>query len=62
MLRFAGVHAASAFLDYERIYVERGGKVYAGYQTKPSHSAAFRPNVEATNALFTQLGLATVTP
>ncbi|MBS0454132.1 MAG: hypothetical protein JSS14_22745 [Proteobacteria bacterium] len=62
VLRLAGVPAVAAFLDYERIYVERGGKVYAGYQSKPSHSTAFRLNVEATNALFTQLGVATITP
>ena len=62
VLRLAGVPAVAAYLDYERIYVERGGKVYAGYQSKPSHTAAFRLNVEATDALFSRLGLATITP
>ena len=62
VLRLSGVPAAAAFLDYERVYVERGGKVYVGYQSKLSHSAVFRLNLEATHAMFTQLGIPAVSP
>ncbi|HSV58737.1 MAG TPA: hypothetical protein VLJ19_07570, partial [Variovorax sp.] len=54
--------AAAAPLDYERIYVERGGKVYYGYQSKKASRQSTRLNLPAANALFGQLGIAPVTP
>ena len=51
-----------AALGYERLFVERAGKVHFGYKNRlaPVNSARF--NTTASNALLTQLGLATVQP
>ena len=49
-------------LTYSRVFVERGGKVYWGYQDKPSTYQRARLNLTAANALFTQLGIGAVTP
>jgi len=49
-------------LTYNRVFVERGGKVYWGYQDKPSTYQRARLNLTAANALFTQIGIPTVTP
>ena len=54
--------AQTAALTYNRVFVERGGKVYWGYEDKPSTSQRARLNLEAANALFTQIGIPTVTP
>lgn len=48
--------------NYERLFVERGGKVYFGFQTRPSTSIVARLNTQAGNALLTQLGLPTGSP
>ena len=55
VMRLAGVPAAAAQLNYNRIFVERGGKVYFGFRTKLTVNHSVRPNAEATDALFTQL-------
>ena len=52
----------TATLTYNRVFVERGGKVYWGYQDKPSTYQRARLNLTAANALFTQIGIPTVTP
>lgn len=52
----------AAALDYERIFVERGGKVYYGYQSKLASRPSTRLNLTAANALFDQLGIPAVTP
>jgi len=54
--------AQAATLTYNRVFVERGGKVYWGYQDKPGTYQRARLNLGATNALFTQIGLPVVTP
>ncbi len=62
ILKLNNPPAEAASLSYERVVVERGGKVYWGYQDKPSTFQRARLNLEATNALFTQIGIPTVTP
>lgn len=44
-------------LNYNRIFVERGGKVHFGYKTKPSVANTARLNLTGTNALLAQLGI-----
>jgi len=44
-------------LNNTRVFVERGGLVYAGYQNKPNVANNARLNGIAANALLTQLGL-----
>lgn len=48
----------TAALDYNRVFVERGGHVYYGYQFKPAVYNSARLNIIGTNALLTQLGIA----
>ena len=47
----------AALLNYNRVFVERGGFVYMGYQSKPLVTNAARMNTVAATALLTQLGL-----
>jgi trimeric autotransporter adhesin len=54
--------AQAAALTYNRLFVERGGKVYYGYQDKQVASSVARMNITAAGALFTQLGLPAVDP
>ena len=49
-------------LTFQRVFVERGGKVYFGYQNKTGIINVARLNLTATNALFTRLGLPPVDP
>jgi hypothetical protein len=49
-------------LNYQRVFVERGGKVYLGYQNKPIPAFTARMNTPATSALFGQLGLPLADP
>ena len=44
-------------LTYNQVYVERGGAVYYGYQSKLTVSNRARLNLVATTALLKQLGL-----
>ncbi|MBE2263231.1 MAG: hypothetical protein IAE92_10850 [Burkholderiaceae bacterium] len=62
VLKLNNPPAQTAALTYNRVFVERGGKVYWGYEDKPSTSQRARLNLEAANALFTQIGIPTVTP
>ena len=57
VMRFAGVPAAATTLTYNRIFVERGGKVYYGYHDKLRVDNAVRLNAQGMDALFAQLGL-----
>lgn len=61
-LSFTGLPAQTAALTYNRVFVERGGHVYFGYQNKPNASNTARLNLTATNALFTKLAIAPVDP
>jgi hypothetical protein len=54
--------AQAASLGYGRIFVERGGKVYFGYKSKPITTSTARLNLAGANALFTQLGIPSVDP
>jgi len=49
-------------LTYNRVFVERGGLIYFGYQSKPTVTNRARLNLVAGNAMLTQLGLSTVDP
>lgn len=49
-------------LTYERVFVERGGKVYWGYKDKLIPYNRARLNLKATNALFQQIGIPLITP
>lgn len=46
-------------LDYNRVFVERGGKVYFGYQESVVANKAVRLNLAAMSSVAAQLGLAT---
>ena len=52
----------TAALNYNRVFVERGGRVYFGFQSKPAVYNTARLNVIGANALLTQLGMATEDP
>jgi hypothetical protein len=47
----------AASLNYNRVFVERGGLIYLGYQSKPTVTNKARLNAVASTALLTQLGL-----
>ncbi len=47
----------AAALTYNRVFVERGGHVYYGYQAKPIVNSTARLNGVATDALLTRLGV-----
>ncbi len=57
VLRLTNAPAAAAPLAYNRIFVERGSKVYYGFRSKLTVNHSVRPNAEATDALLSQLGL-----
>lgn len=57
MLRFANVPATASTLVDNRLFVERGGKVYYGYRDKLRVDHAVRLNTEAMDALLGQLNL-----
>ncbi|MDO8251253.1 MAG: hypothetical protein Q7T78_16245 [Rhodoferax sp.] len=44
-------------LTFTKVFVERGGLIYSGYQNKPVVSNSARLNTIAATALLTQLGL-----
>lgn len=54
--------AEAVGLSYERIFVERAGAVYYGYRSKPSVQTTTRLNLDAANALFTQIGIPAIAP
>ncbi len=47
-------------LSYAKVFVERGGLVYSGYQNKPFVYNSARLDLTGLNALFSQLGLPAV--
>lgn len=62
VLKLANVPSQAATLTYDRVFVERGGKVYGGYQDKLGSHQRARLNLQATNALFEQIGIPRITP
>jgi trimeric autotransporter adhesin len=58
VMRIAGLPAnAASLLTYNRIFVERAGKVQYGSRSKPALTNSIRPNKEATDALFAALSM-----
>jgi len=57
VMTFSNPPAQAAPLNYNRVFVERGGYVYYGYQSKPIVGISARLNTAAANAFLTQLGL-----
>lgn len=57
VMTFNNLPSQSAPLTFTRVFVERGGLVYAGFQVKPIVSNSARLNSEGSTALMTQLGL-----
>ncbi|HOW50033.1 MAG TPA: hypothetical protein PLB26_20510, partial [Rubrivivax sp.] len=57
VLRLANVPAAAASLNYSRILVERGGKVYYGFRDKLTPTHQLRLNGDGADALLAALGL-----
>lgn len=57
VMRFANVPAAATTLTYNRLFVERGGKVYYGYRDKLRVDHTVRLNAEGMDALLGQLNL-----
>lgn len=49
-------------LNYERVFVERGGYVFHGWKNKLVSVENRRINLTALNALFTAAGMPTITP
>lgn len=61
-LSFNNLPAETGALTYKRVYVERGGLVYYGYQAKPLVTNKARLNTVAATALLGQLGLTAPDP
>jgi trimeric autotransporter adhesin len=63
ILSFSTMPALAQRLGYARVFVERGGRVYHGYQN-PVGGASIetRLNLPAANAVFEQLGLPRIRP
>jgi hypothetical protein len=59
-LSFTGLPSMASALDYTRVFVERGGKVYYGYQNRPMASNKAGLNAVASTALMAKLGLPAV--
>lgn len=62
VMTLANPPALFAGLTYNRVFVERGGRVFFGYQNKLATTTAARLNLTASNALSAQLGLPAVDP
>lgn len=61
-MTFSNVPAQFAALTYDRVFVERGGRVFFGYRNKLTATTQARLNFAASNALSAQLGLPAVDP
>jgi hypothetical protein len=57
VLRLAGLPTIAGNLSYQRIMVQRGGKVYYGSRSKLALTHQVRLNGSASQALFTALGM-----
>ncbi len=62
VMTLANQPAQFSALSYQRVFVERGGRVYFGYQNRTNVNASARLNLTGANALLTQLGLSTINP
>ena len=62
-MEFNGLPELGLRLDYRRVFVERGGKVYYGYRTVSGRTfSSVRLNLPAANAIFAQLGVPLLNP
>ncbi len=59
-LNFSGMPPVAATLGWSRVYIERNGLIYYGYQNLPATYLTARLNKVAMDALLAQLGLNTV--
>jgi len=59
-LGFTGLPALASALSFTRVLVERGGKVYYGYQARPTTYSNARLNSVASAAMLAILGLPAV--
>jgi len=62
VMTFTNPPVQLAPLTYTRVFVERGGVIYYGYQAKPVVTNTARLNRIAADALLTQLGLTPADP
>ena len=63
VMTFNGLPAISQRLDFNRVFVERGGTVYFGYRRASNITrSTVRLNLEAANAVFNTLGIAPIAP
>lgn len=60
ILRFANLPAQAGPLSYERVFVERAGRVYYGYENKLRSTYSLRLNGVAASALLSTLGMPAV--
>lgn len=56
-LSFTGLPALASAMTFTRVMVERGGKVYYGYQARPTTYSNARLNSVASAAMLAKLGL-----
>lgn len=61
-MTFSGLPAATAVLTSKRVFVERSGRVYYGFNPKAGAFSGAGLNLPALNALFGVLGLPTIDP
>jgi trimeric autotransporter adhesin len=59
-LSFTGLPALASAMNFTRVMVERGGKVYLGYQARPTTYSNARLNSVASAAMLAKLGLPAV--
>lgn len=62
VMTFTGLPVDIGPLAFERVFVERAGKVYFGYKNKNGVFNSARLNLAGGNALLTKLGIGTVDP
>jgi hypothetical protein len=63
VMTFTGLPTLSQRMGWSRIFVERGGKLYYGYQNTPGTlTQNIRLNLPAANAVLSQLGLDPIVP
>ena len=62
VMSFTDLPVQAAALSFNRVFVERSGKVYFGYQGKPGVVNSARLNLAGGNALLDLLGIGAVDP
>ncbi len=63
VMTFTGLPELSRRMGWSRVFVERGGKIYFGYQNNAGALVqTLRLNLPAANAVFAQLGMPSIVP